>query len=101
MADEFERACTDVGRDPATVRRTWAGGCACAATQAEAEELAGDRFSPDNDDDFGFVGTPQQVIEQMLPFIGMSVDYFMLDCAGFPDLTTLEMLVERVAPVWS
>jgi alkanesulfonate monooxygenase SsuD/methylene tetrahydromethanopterin reductase-like flavin-dependent oxidoreductase (luciferase family) len=101
MAAEFERACTEVGRDPASVRRTWAGGCACAPTEAEALTLAGDRFSADNDDDFGFVGTPQQVIEQMRPFIDLGVDCFMLDCGGFPRLTTLEMLVRRVAPFFN
>ena len=46
-----------LGRDPATVRRSWGGGCACAPTEAEAKRLAGDRFSADNADDFGFVGT--------------------------------------------
>src|SRR5215211_4930476 len=31
MAEECERACTDVGRDGATLRRTWCGGCICAS----------------------------------------------------------------------
>ncbi|HEU0296810.1 MAG TPA: LLM class flavin-dependent oxidoreductase [Anaerolineales bacterium] len=96
---EFERACTDVGRDPLQVRRSWCGGCACAPTQQAAESIAGDRYSANNaDDDFGFVGTPQQVIEQMRPFIDLGVDYFMLDCGGFPNLTTLELLVSEVLP---
>ena len=34
LVDEFERACDEVGRDPATVRRTWGGGCVCAPTEA-------------------------------------------------------------------
>jgi alkanesulfonate monooxygenase SsuD/methylene tetrahydromethanopterin reductase-like flavin-dependent oxidoreductase (luciferase family) len=101
MAAEFERACMEVGRDPASVRRTWVGGCACAPTQAEAKALAGDRFSADDDNDFGFVGTPQQVVEQMRAFVEMGVDYFMLDCAGFPLLTTLELLVNEVLPMWN
>ena len=95
---EFEQACAELGRNPATVRRSWCGGCACAPTEAEAKRLAGDRFSADNEDDFGFVGTPQQIVEQMRPFIELGVDYFMVDCAGFPDLTTLEMLVIEVLP---
>lgn len=98
MADEFERACAEVGRDPSTVRRSWGGGCACAPTEAEANVFAAGRYSPDNDEDFGFVGTPQQVIEQMRPFIDLGVDYFMFDCGGFPKLTTLEMLVDEVLP---
>jgi alkanesulfonate monooxygenase SsuD/methylene tetrahydromethanopterin reductase-like flavin-dependent oxidoreductase (luciferase family) len=98
IAEEFARACEAVGRDPSTVRRSWVGGCACAPTPAEAERLAGGRFSPHSADDFGFVGTPSQVIEQMGAFITLGVDYFMLDCGGFPRLTTLEMLAHEVLP---
>lgn len=100
MAAELERACAELGRDPATIRRTWCGGCACAPTQAEAEAMAGDRFAPEGDEDFGFVGTPQQVVKQMRPFVEMGVDYFMFDCTGFPRLTTLECLVDGVLPAW-
>ena len=75
------------------------GGCACAPTQAEAEGFAGDRYSADNAfDDFGFVGTPQQLVAQMRPFIDLGVDYFILDCGGFPKLTTLELLINQVLP---
>jgi alkanesulfonate monooxygenase SsuD/methylene tetrahydromethanopterin reductase-like flavin-dependent oxidoreductase (luciferase family) len=99
MVQELERACAEVGRDPGTVRRSWGGGCVCAPTSEEAEALAGDLYNPDNDeDDFGFVGTPKQIIEQMRPFIEIGVDYFMLDCGGFPRLTTLELLVNEVLP---
>jgi alkanesulfonate monooxygenase SsuD/methylene tetrahydromethanopterin reductase-like flavin-dependent oxidoreductase (luciferase family) len=99
MTAAFAQACAAVGRDPATVRRSWSGGCACAPTQAEAKRFAGDRFSPDNAEDFGFVGSPQQIVEQMRPFIELGVDYFMVDCSGFPRLTTLELLINEVLPV--
>jgi alkanesulfonate monooxygenase SsuD/methylene tetrahydromethanopterin reductase-like flavin-dependent oxidoreductase (luciferase family) len=99
IAEECERACAEVGRDPATLRRTWGGGCICAPTQAEVEAIAGDRYSADSDvDDFDFVGTPQQVITQMRSFIELGVDYFILDCGGFPKLTTLELLINEVLP---
>jgi alkanesulfonate monooxygenase SsuD/methylene tetrahydromethanopterin reductase-like flavin-dependent oxidoreductase (luciferase family) len=91
---EFERACAEVGRDPATVRRTWGGGCVCAATEAEVAGLAEERYQVGED----FVGTPAQIIEQMQPFVELGVDYFMLDCGGFPKLTTVEMLVNAVLP---
>jgi alkanesulfonate monooxygenase SsuD/methylene tetrahydromethanopterin reductase-like flavin-dependent oxidoreductase (luciferase family) len=88
-----------VGRDPSSVRRSWGGGCACAPTQAEAEVFAGGLYSADNAfDDFGFIGTPKQLVEQMRPFIDLGVDYFMLDCSGFPRLTTLEMIIHEVLP---
>lgn len=97
LAAEFERACAEVGRDPATVRRSWGGGCVCAPTEAQARRLGGARYTTD-DDDFSFVGTPAQLAEQMRAFAALGVDTFMLDCGGFPDLTTLELLVAEVLP---
>lgn len=98
MAEQCERACADVGRDPATLRRTWGGGCICASTQAEAEAIARDLYTDNDPDNFDFVGTPQQIVEQMRPFIDIGVDYFMLDCGGFPRLTTLDLLISEVLP---
>ncbi len=94
QVEECERACAGVGRDPATLRRTWFGGCACAPTEARAAQLSSGRITPDR----AFVGTPSQIIDQMQPFIDLGVDYFMLICGGFPDLTTLEMLINEVLP---
>lgn len=98
MVDEFERACAEVGRDPASVRRSWGGGCICTPTREQAGLIAGDLYGSDSDEDFDFVGTPEQIVEQMQPFIEAGVGYFMLDCGGFPDLTTLELLVSDVLP---
>ena len=36
--------------------------------------------------------------QQMRAFVALGVDCFMLDCGGFPDLTTLELLVHEVLP---
>ncbi len=92
---EMERACNEVGRDPSTLRRTWFGGCVCASTEAEVKRLnEGLDISTDN----AFIGTPQQIIAQMQPFIELGVDYFMLGSGGFPDLTTLETLQSEVLP---
>src|SRR5262245_25735087 len=101
--EEFQRACDEAGRDPATVRRVWGGGCVCAATQAEVANLAierpqvlGEECAYQAGEDF--VGTPAQIIEQMQPFLELGVDYFLLDCGGFPRSTTVEMLVNEVLP---
>ncbi len=94
---EFERACDELDRDPATVRRVWSGGCVCAPTEAEVADLAAGRHQVGED----FVGSPAQIIEQMQPFVELGVDYFMLDCGGFPRLTTVEMLVNEVLPAFN
>lgn len=44
------------------------------------------------------VGTPNQLLEQMRPFVDLGIDYFMLDYAGFPKPTTLQMLISEVLP---
>jgi alkanesulfonate monooxygenase SsuD/methylene tetrahydromethanopterin reductase-like flavin-dependent oxidoreductase (luciferase family) len=102
LVAEFERACDEVGRDPASVRRTWSAGCVCAPTEAEVRALAAPRarkgadlaYEPDVD----LVGTPAQIIEQMAPFIELGVDAVIIDCGGFPDLTTVETLIDEVIP---
>ena len=93
---EFERACDEVGRDPATVRRTTGGGCACAPTEAEVAQILAARpqLQPGED----FIGTPQQIVEQMQPFVELGVDYFMLDCSSFPDPITATLLATEVLP---
>jgi alkanesulfonate monooxygenase SsuD/methylene tetrahydromethanopterin reductase-like flavin-dependent oxidoreductase (luciferase family) len=92
---ECERACVEFNRDPATLRRTWFGGCVCAPTEAAVKSLNTTGISSAN----AFAGTPAQIIEQMQPFIELGVDYFILGSGGFPDLTTLEMLIHEVLPV--
>jgi alkanesulfonate monooxygenase SsuD/methylene tetrahydromethanopterin reductase-like flavin-dependent oxidoreductase (luciferase family) len=99
LVEAFDRACREVGRNPTTVRRSWGGGCVCRPTQTEAERIAGVRYSAANlEEDFGFVGTSSQVISQMRPFINLGVSSFMVDCGGFPNLTTLELLIAEVLP---
>ncbi len=99
---EFARACAEVGRDPATVRRTWGGGCLCAPTEATVADFAAERLRRGAAAPYqvgeDFVGTPAQVIAQMRPFVELGVDYFMLDCGGFPQLTTVELLIHEVLP---
>ncbi len=90
----WERACADVGRDPATVRRTWFGGCICAPTEVGVQGLNRNQLPVGPN----FIGTPAQVVEQMRQYTDLGVDYFMLVNQAFPDLTTLQMLVDEVLP---
>lgn len=101
LLDDFARACADVGRDPAAVRRSWSGGCICRTDPDAVRRIAGARYDSDPDGDFDFTGTPAQIIAQMRPFIDLGVSAFYLDCGGFPDLTTLELLVSEVLPALS
>ncbi len=92
-AAEMALACVEVGRDPATLRRTYTVACACAPTEAAARALATD-IRPG----LGLIGTPSQIVAQFQPFIELGVDHFQLDFAGFPDSAPLELFIAEVLP---
>ena len=88
------RHCEDIGRDPATLRKTWFGRLAVGRTEAEALTLGYGKWTRAN----AFVGTPAQVVEQMGPFVAAGVDYFMLEVLGLPDPDVVGMVLEDVLP---
>lgn len=94
LVQTFERACVEVNRNPATVRQVWSGGCVCAPTEGKVGQLAAARYQVGED----LVGTPAQILAQLEPFIDLGVDCFLLDCGGFPDMTTVETLIAEVLP---
>jgi alkanesulfonate monooxygenase SsuD/methylene tetrahydromethanopterin reductase-like flavin-dependent oxidoreductase (luciferase family) len=89
-------------RDPALVPQVVAQAfgirCICMPTHAEALHFGGTRYNSHPEDDFDFVGTPKQIIDQMRAFIEMGVTSFGVDCGGWPRLTTLELLINEVIP---
>jgi hypothetical protein len=69
---------------------------ALRARVQHTEQMAGDQFG------FEIIqrdATTQQIVAQMRSFIALGVDSFLLDCGGFPNLTTLELLVHEVLPL--
>jgi alkanesulfonate monooxygenase SsuD/methylene tetrahydromethanopterin reductase-like flavin-dependent oxidoreductase (luciferase family) len=91
-----EEACKAVGREPSTLHRAWFGGCICAPTEAQAQAL--NPHHPHNPL-HAFIGTPEQVTEQMQLLINLGIDYFMLYSGDFPATTTLSLLVDEILPV--
>jgi alkanesulfonate monooxygenase SsuD/methylene tetrahydromethanopterin reductase-like flavin-dependent oxidoreductase (luciferase family) len=93
----LKEQCEAIGRNPATVRKTWFGRLVVAETEAKAAAFGTSglmKFTREN----AFVGTPSQAVEQMLPFVENGVDYFMLDILGLPDPDTIAVVVEEVIP---
>ncbi len=85
--------CAKIERDPATLRLTWFGRLSVGKTEQEAQVRAG-KWTKDN----AFVGTPQQVVEMMQPFIEAGVDYFMFEIQGLPNPDVTGMVLEDVLP---
>ncbi|HEY4386379.1 MAG TPA: LLM class flavin-dependent oxidoreductase [Ktedonobacteraceae bacterium] len=98
LVAECERACDEVGRDPATLRRTWFGGCICAENEAELRKLNTDNITVER----ALVGTPQQIIEQMHSFIEQGVDHFefVLPFEQPMSRSCVELLAGEVLPAF-
>ncbi|MCD4685399.1 MAG: LLM class flavin-dependent oxidoreductase [Anaerolineae bacterium] len=92
--DMIEEHCDAEGRDPATLRRSWFGRLAVGKTEADAIALSDGKWHADN----AFCGTPEQVLEQMGPFIEAGVDMFMVDVLGTDVPDVIGMITEEVVP---
>lgn len=89
--------CATIGRDPASIRKTWFGRMAIGATPAEAQARASSRvikYSIDN----AFVGTPAQIVAQLQRFVDVGASYFMVDVIGLPDPDVIAMLTGEIIP---
>ena len=60
-------------------------------TEAEAKRIA--KASPG-----AMVGTPDQIVEQLQPFVEMGVEHFILGFDDFPSTTGLSLFGEEVIP---
>jgi alkanesulfonate monooxygenase SsuD/methylene tetrahydromethanopterin reductase-like flavin-dependent oxidoreductase (luciferase family) len=98
LAGQLDGACRAVGRDPATLRKTWLGLCSCAPTEAAARRALEGSTIPANIVAGAVVGTPAQVVEQLQPLAAVGVDYFIVATPDLPHLTTLELLRDEVLP---
>ena len=93
----LRRHCEDIGRDPATLRCSWFGRVSLGRTEAEAEARGlsrDDKWTPEN----AFVGTPQNVAEQMNGFVEVGCDYFMVDIIGSPAEDVIGMFTQELIP---
>ena len=60
LVKESEKACAAVGRDPATLRRSWFGGCLCVPEGTDMNSVDLSHIHSPNP----LIGTPKQIIEQ-------------------------------------
>ena len=87
--------CDDVGRDWNSLRKSWFGRVVVGRTEAEAEARGGNQWTRAN----AFVGTPDQVAEEMAAFVDMGCDYFMVEILGLPDPEVIGMVTDEILPV--
>ena len=92
--------CADVGRDEATIRKTWSPEVFIRPSEAEVEaagtrSLWGEpveRWRAGN-----LVGTPEQVSEKIQTYLDLGCTGFIPWCSDYPDTQTLELFATEVA----
>jgi len=94
----LDQHCRDVGRDPASVRRTLTRTLYLARTRSAAEEWAGPKL---NAREPPFVGEPAALVDHLHELIDLGFDLFQLVFAGFPDTTDLRLFVDNVLPTFA
>jgi alkanesulfonate monooxygenase SsuD/methylene tetrahydromethanopterin reductase-like flavin-dependent oxidoreductase (luciferase family) len=89
--------CATVGRDPASIRLTWASECvAVAASRVEAQRLA--EASPFYSPESALVGTPDDVAASLSSWTEAGVSHFQLRFADFPNTAGLRLFTREVLP---
>lgn len=96
--------CRDVGRDPADIRKSVLLEAVVGETEKEAEER-GRRLAAVRKNDLawlkahGIVGTPEQCVEQLMPYVKMGVDDFLITARVPAEMEALELVAKKIAPV--
>ncbi|MBI2938917.1 MAG: LLM class flavin-dependent oxidoreductase [Chloroflexi bacterium] len=93
--------CDAIGRDPATIVKTWETGCVAVADSAEeARRLAEvSPFYHQGGPEASVVGTPAMVAEHLDRYRALGVSHLILRFADFPRLDGVLRFAEEVAPV--
>jgi F420-dependent oxidoreductase-like protein len=101
--DVLARHCTDVGRDPADIRKQVVARAILRETEAEAadrlaEVAAAAGQSPEELGQGMIVGTPEQCVERLRTPLRQGVGDFLLSARPPADVPTLELFAREVGP---
>lgn len=97
----IERAWTDAGRDPQSVRFSVMTGAALGRDDTEADErlaLARERSGLGEGLDYSFRGSPERVAEQLTSFREAGVDRVMIQLLLHDDLEQIDIIGRQLAP---
>jgi len=92
------RHCADVGRDPADIRKSVTVRAVLAPDAAAAEERRREVEARSPRGQALFVGTPEQLAEELRPFAERGASDFLLGAAAPYDYETIELMASEVAP---
>jgi alkanesulfonate monooxygenase SsuD/methylene tetrahydromethanopterin reductase-like flavin-dependent oxidoreductase (luciferase family) len=94
--DVLRAHCERVGRDYNDIVKTYGvEALSIAETEAEAQRIA--EANPYYDK-YPIIGTPNQVVEQLRPYIELGVEHIIIRFVDFPDTAGIELFSQAVIP---
>ena len=109
--DTLEACCREIGRDPKSIRHSVMTSCIIGRDQSELRDRASQMskvipdlsaMTPDeviaNRRSAWFVGTPEEIAQQMREHASLGVDLFMLQHFLLDDSDALKLLAQQVIP---
>lgn len=99
-SDVLTRHCEAVGRDPASIVRTWSHDAYLVEDEAELDAAPAALWgeSPAAWREANLVGTPKRVAERIHEYVEHGCRGFVIWCADAPGHRTLELFAEHVIP---
>jgi F420-dependent oxidoreductase-like protein len=93
--------CADVGRDEATIRKTWSPEVFIRGTEPEVLAAGTKSLWGEPAESWranNLVGTPEQVCEKIQTYLDLGCRGFITWCSDYPDTETLTLLAREVVP---
>lgn len=93
--------CAAVGRDEATIRKTWSPEVFVRSTEAEVDAAGSRSFWGEPLESWragNLVGTPEQVSEKIRTYIDLGCTGFIPWASDYPDTETMELFATEVMP---
>ena len=93
--------CAAVGRDEATIRKTWSPEVFIRSTEAEVDAAGSRSFWGEPLESWragNLVGTPEEVSEKIRTYIDLGCTGFIPWASDYPDTETMELFATEVMP---
>jgi len=101
LLDVLGGHCSDVGRDPAAVRKSLTFRAILREDDGSARERVRELYGgelPERLRNMMIVGTPEQAVERLRPYADLGVGDFLLGALAPVDWPTIELVASEVAP---
>jgi alkanesulfonate monooxygenase SsuD/methylene tetrahydromethanopterin reductase-like flavin-dependent oxidoreductase (luciferase family) len=99
--DVLRGHCSEVGRDYDEIQKTWSPEVFIREDEQEVLEGGSRSFWGEPFDSWSagnLVGTPEQVAEKVLAYVGLGCTGFYPWCSDYPETESLRLLAEQVIP---